>query len=342
MRFAKTAVRFLDRHRVAVLAVCGAVAIAGAVGTVRLYSDLRTDVSELLPASTRSARDLRTVTSRVGGSGGLTVILHGADPVTLQVFADDLNDELANDPDGLIRWVEYRVDDAVDFFRPRLLLFPEKAELERLRDVLRARVGWERARASGKASGDAPDVAAVLERIAGERKQLLGRFPSGYTMGEVAGRAPGEKLTILAMVVRMTGAPDDHDRAVRFDRFVRDAVGRLDPKRYAPALAVDYGGGITSSLVEHDALAEDLVWATALVIIAVSLAVTVYNRTWKAVPAVGIPLLAGAFATFGIADLAVGNLNSNTAFLGSIVVGNGINVGLILFARYLEERRHGK
>ncbi len=342
MSVAESAVRFLDRHRVAVLAACTVAAVAGAVGTVRLYSDLRTDVSELLPASTRSAQDLRTVTSRVGGSGGLTVILHGADPVTLQVFADDLNDALADDPAGLVRWVEYRVDDATDFFRPRLLLFPEKVELERLRDVLRARIDWERARAAGKARGGAPDVGAVLDRIAGDRKQLLGRFPNGYTMGEVAGQAPGEKLLILPMVVRMSGAPDDHDRAVRLDRFVRDAVARLDPKRYAPGLQVDYGGGITSSIVEHDALAEDLVWATALVILAVSLAVTVYNRTWKAVPAVGIPLLAGAFVTFGIADLAVGNLNSNTAFLGSIVVGNGVNVGLILFARYLEERRRGK
>ncbi len=342
MSFAQRFVRFLDRRRLAVLAACTLAAALGAVGTVRLYSDLRTDVSELLPASTRSARDLRTVTSRVGGFAGMTVILHGADPVTLQVFADDLNDELANDPDGLVRWVEYRVDDAMDFFRPRLLLFPEKAELERLRDVLRARIAWEHARASGKAQGDAPDLGAVLDGIAGDRKQLLGRYPSGYTMGEVPGRVPGEKLTILPMVVRMSGAPDDYDRAVRFDRFVRGAVARLDPKRYAPGLAVAYGGGVTSSLVEHDALAEDLVWATALVILAVGLAVAIYNRTWKAVPAVGIPLLSGAFVTFGIADLVVGNLNSNTAFLGSIVVGNGINVGLILFARYLEERRRGK
>ncbi len=342
MRAAETAVRFLDRHRAAVLAACTLAAVAGAVGTVRLYSDLRTDVSELLPASTRSAIDLRAVTARVGGFAGMTVILHGADPVTLQVFADDLNDELAKDSDGLVRWVEYRVDDAVDFFRPRLLLFPEKPQLERLRDVLRARIAWERASAAGTARAPAPALGPALDAIAGERRQLLGRFPSGYTMGEVPGRAPGEKLTILAMVVRMAGAPDDHARAVRFDRFVRDAVARLDPKRYAPGLEVAYGGGVTSSLVEHRALAEDLVWATALVVLAVSLAVTVYNRTWKAVPAVGIPLLAGTFVTFGIADLVVGNLNSNTAFLGSIVVGNGINVGLILFARYLEERRRGK
>ncbi|MES1172578.1 MAG: MMPL family transporter, partial [Bacteroidota bacterium] len=34
-------------------------------------------------------------------------------------------------------------------------------------------------------------------------------------------------------------------------------------------------------------------------------------------------------------------LNSNTAFLGSIIVGNGINFGIIQLARYLEARRGG-
>jgi predicted RND superfamily exporter protein len=339
---AQAFVRFADRHRAAFLAACTLAAAVGLVGTVRLYSDLRTDVAELLPESTRSARDLEELTARVGGYGGLTVVLHGADPVTLQVFADDLADALTAEPRDLVRWVEYRVDDVMDFYRPRLLLFPEKAELEALRDALRGRVAWERARAVGRARGEPPDVAGLLESIIGGRKGLLGRFPSGYTLGEVAGRNPGEKMTILAMTVRMAGAPNDYGRVLAFDRFVRDAVARLDPASYAPGLAIAFAGGVTSSILEHDALTEDLIWATTLVVLAVSLAVVLYNRTWKAIFAVGIPLLAGTFVTFGIADVLVGNLNSNTAFLGSIVVGNGINVGLILFARYLEERRHGK
>ncbi len=342
MSFSHAYVRFADRHRRALLALCAAAAVAGAFGTVRLYSDLRTDVSELLPEDTRSARDLAAVTAQVGGFAGLTVILHGADAVTMEVFADDLADALGRDRSGLVRWVEYRVDDVVDFYLPRLLLFPEKRDLEELRDVLRARVAWERAGERGAARGAPPDVVGVLERLAGDRGGLLGRFPSGYTMGEVPGKAPGERMTILALIVRMTGRADDHERLVAFDRIVRGAVERLGPKGYATDLEVSYAGAVTSSLVEHDALAEDLVWATALVVLAVALAVVVYNRTWKAVFAVGLPLATGTLVTFGVAEAAVGHLNSNTAFLGSIVVGNGINVGLILFARYLEERRRGK
>ncbi|HEY6099108.1 MAG TPA: RND transporter, partial [Anaeromyxobacter sp.] len=106
MNLSHAFVRFSDRHRWAILALCAAAAVAGGFGTVALYSDLRTDIAELLPATTRSARDLDLVTARVGGFAGLTVVLHGADPVTMQVFADDLAEALEGDGSGLVRWVE--------------------------------------------------------------------------------------------------------------------------------------------------------------------------------------------------------------------------------------------
>jgi preprotein translocase subunit SecF len=332
-------VRFSDRHRRSILIACALAALAGLVGTVMLYADLRPDMAELLPANSRSARDLTTVSQRVGGYAELTVVLAGKDPLALQVFSDDVADELEKLPPGLMRWVEYRVDEARDFFKPRLLLFLSRPELERLRDALAARITWEKAQRAGTAEGPAPDVEGLLDSLAGERREMLGRFPTGYVMGEVPGRRPGETMTALAMVIRLDASPDDYHDVVALDREVRAAVKRLAPDQQG--IEVGYGGYVASNIAEHAALAEDLIWATVLVLLAVAAAVVIYNRTWKALFAVGIPLLAGTLVTFGLAELAVGHLNSNTAFLGSIVVGNGINVGLILFARYLEERRHG-
>ena len=40
-----------------------------------------------------------------------------------------------------------------------------------------------------------------------------------------------------------------------------------------------------------------------------------------------------------LAALTVGHLNAATAFLGAIIAGNGVNYGILLIARYLEERR---
>jgi uncharacterized protein len=334
-------VQFADRHRTVLLVICAIVAIAGTVGTVRLYADLRPDLSELLPSQSRSAVDLQEVTARAGGFAELTVILHGADALTLQLFADDLADALEEAPKDVVKYVEYKLDEeTADFFKKRLLLFPEQAELETLRDTLAARVRWEDANAKGGADGPAPDVEGLLAKMGGDRKEQLGKFPNGYYQAEVEGLG-GAKGTMLAMLVRLAGDPNEFAKVKALDETVKAAVAKLEPAKYDPKLGVAYGGYVASTVREHDALAEDLVLATLLVIFAVAASVVIYNRTWKALVAVGVPLFASTMATFGIAELAVGHLNSNTAFLGSIIVGNGINVGLIFIARYLEERRGG-
>jgi len=47
-------------------------------------------------------------------------------------------------------------------------------------------------------------------------------------------------------------------------------------------------------------------------------------------------------ATFAFAEVAIGHLNLATAFLSSIVIGNGINFGIVLVARYQEAVRGGE
>ena len=351
MHLAERWVRFADRRRRSLLTVCALFAVAGGVGTARLYSDLRPDLAELLPENSRSALDMAAVTARMGGFAEESVILAGADPITLEILADDLVEKLEAAPPGLIRSIEARFDPVRQFYLPRLLLFPPVSDLVRLRDALRERIAWEKKQAVAGPRADPaaemprkspPDLEAMLRAMAGRGGELAQHFPDGYAVGKVPGRNPGEEVTALALVVRLAGSPDDYARVRELDRTVRAAVASLEPEKRAPGLTVGYGGYVASSIHEHEALAADLLLATVLVLLAVAGAVAVYNRTWKAVPAVGLPLLVGTLTTFGLADLLVGHLNSNTAFLGSIVVGNGINVGLILFARYLEERRHGQ
>jgi predicted RND superfamily exporter protein len=66
-----------------------------------------------------------------------------------------------------------------------------------------------------------------------------------------------------------------------------------------------------------------------------------YFRRLAAVAALLATLAVGCAVTFGLTQLLVGYLNANTAFLGGIVLGNGINPTIVLLARYLEERRRG-
>ena len=50
----------------------------------------------------------------------------------------------------------------------------------------------------------------------------------------------------------------------------------------------------------------------------------------------------GTVVAFAVAELAFGYLNSSTAFLGSIIIGNGINYAIVLMSRYEEHRARGE
>jgi hypothetical protein len=74
-------------------------------------------------------------------------------------------------------------------------------------------------------------------------------------------------------------------------------------------------------------------------------AVIIFYYGWsKSIVVLLPPLLLATIYSFALSSLpplGVTELNSNTAFLGSIIVGNGINFGIVLLARYVDERRAG-
>jgi hypothetical protein len=61
----------------------------------------------------------------------------------------------------------------------------------------------------------------------------------------------------------------------------------------------------------------------------------------RALIVMGITIACGLACTFGLTEEAIGHLNAATGFLFSIIMGNGINVGVIYVARYYEEKRKG-
>jgi predicted RND superfamily exporter protein len=132
----------------------------------------------------------------------------------------------------------------------------------------------------------------------------------------------------------------------------RDLLGRVKAdvaalgglEKYAPGMRLGYASDIAINVEETEALETDLGVSSVVVVFAVMAVLLVFFKWWKSVLILFPPLLLATGYAFGLASLPpmnVTELNSNTAFLGSIIIGNGINVGLILLARYREERRRG-
>src|SRR6185312_17214387 len=101
---------------------------------------------------------------------------------------------------------------------------------------------------------------------------------------------------------------------------------------------------VAINIEETSALITDLSISSIVVAVLVVLVIILYYGWSKSIVVLLPPLLLAtvfAFALASLPPLNVTELNSNTAFLGSIIVGNGINFGIVLLARYVEARRAG-
>jgi predicted RND superfamily exporter protein len=322
-------VPWLIRRRRPVLCGAAALSLIGSLFAARLYGDLRSGIEELLPESAPSVVAARNLAPRLRGASRLAVVLEGEDPAQLRRFADDLAARLRALPPGPIDSVDYRADEEQAFRRRFGLLYVPAADLASLRD----RLLWEKRNANpllvsleDEQAPPALDFARLEERYAAS-----GRFPQGYYQSRDG--------KILVLQVRPPEASTGLQANEKLRGTVEEQVARLHPAAYK--LRVGYSGEVAEIVEEQESLVADLAASTAVVTVLVFLALWLYFRRWAAIAALLLALVAGCAVTFGIADLLVGHLNANTAFLGCIVLGNGINVGIILVARYLEERRAG-
>ena len=342
--FCTHCVPWLVRERRLVLSVALVVGLVGAFFSARLYANLRSGFEELLPDNARSVVAARTIAPKLHNVTHLSVVLEGEDGDALNRFADDLAARLRKLPNDLVESVDYRTDSQQEFLRKFGGLYLTTKELDGIQERLDARIAWEKKKANPLThllddEGDDPGPAPQLEFKDIEQKYgavngALSQFRKGYF------QTPDGRLQVL--LVR----PPESATGLAANQRVLDAVKKeieaLQPTRYDPSLKVGFDGEVGTLVEEQSALEADLVSSTVVVLVLVLLSLWVYFRRWTAILAISGALAVGCSLTFGLAWFLVGYLNANTAFLGSIVVGNGINVSIIVVARFLEERRRGR
>jgi predicted RND superfamily exporter protein len=337
-RLAGALVHWLIVRRRAVLLAGLAAFLLGLVFTVRLYANLRSGFEELLPDTVPSVVAARTLGPLLHNVTHLSVVLTGEDGDALARLSDDLAARLRKLPGTLVESVDHRIDDQAAFLRRFGGLYLSVAELDEIQARLDRRIAWEKRRANPMLDllGDEDDPAPALdfsdlEQRHGAATGMVARFRNGYF------QTPDGKIAVL--LVR----PPESATGLEANRRVLDAVkgevAALHPERYDPAVRVGYDGEVATLVEEQEALASDLLSSTVVVVVLVLVVLWVYFRRWTAILSILGALAVGCALTFGLSWFLVGYLNTNTAFLGSIVLGNGINVSIIVVARFLEERR---
>jgi predicted RND superfamily exporter protein len=327
--------RWTARRRAPIL--WSALLVAVAAGPVAARLPLHGDMSYLLPPQTQSVRDLHTLEARAQVFGTIIVAIESDDARRRSAAADLVRDRLAALPATSVIGVSAD-SGARDRFtwEHRHLLVPTE-DLTAIRDELaqrKARLNPLFVSLDDDAAATAPSRPALGDRLR-ELHDQLGAAKVGAAHPTPLVSKDGR----LQIVVLRTRSPAGE---VSRNAPVIAAVARaVEEARRAggPGVRIGITGDVVNTAEEQHALLGGMLRSTLFTVAIVAIGMLLFFRSAAAVTALLGALTLGALATFAFARLGVGHLNLATAFLAPIVIGNGINFGIILLARYFEERR---
>jgi predicted RND superfamily exporter protein len=333
--FFKKLTSFLDRRALTVCVLFLLLCVASTHFTIKLFSSLKPDIEEMLPTTSRSVIDLKEVTSRLRSIDNLGVLIFSRNSEAAGRFQQALANELETLPPTVCANVEYKLTDEINFFQKRKALFIEKKDLMEIQDFIRRKIEYEKfiynpVNLVIENKPEQPNYDFVaLEKKYTSKTDEFSHFPGG-----IYSTPDGTKRLILAY------APDQKiETAHALKNAVVAAVEKINPSKYSSDIEVKYSSNIQDLIEEQASLMKDLILSTVVVAFLVALVLFIYYRTFYSTMALIMALLVGTLITFGVSYFLVGDLNANSAFLGSIIMGNGINFGIMILARYLEERR---
>ena len=327
---------WLDKYRILILVASVLVAAVG--GRFASQMGIKSDLTNLLPSSRVSVRDLTAVQKRARPFGTVQIVITGADPARVSAASAAVAAKVGALPPDLV--AAFSADDGAKYryaWQHRFLLADEK-DLVDARDTLKERIKAAKLEANplfiDLDEDDKPKPGAPEHDRLKELEDKLADLESKATHPPPRASKDG-KLHLL--IVQTTFSASDPDRAGRLINAIRDVIGVVE-EAY-PDVAYGLTGNITMSMYEHDSVLQGMALSGIVTVLLCGIALYLYYRSGRIVLAMLWALGVGVLATFAVAQVMVGHLNVMTAFLFAIVVGNGVNAGLIFVARYLEELR---
>jgi predicted RND superfamily exporter protein len=326
-------VAFAEQHTLGLL---GALLLVMAVSLAfALRLELHTDMSELLPDRHPAVLALHRIAGRQKSAQNLMMLIHSGSAEANHKFAEALRPELQAMVPATFTEVSWHADTEVpQYARKWKWLYASEQQLEDA-EVLLDRLVQRRAQPGFvDLEGDPEEE---LKKLRGDVDKKLPKVPEGDFFEKVI---DGQHYLGVMLWQRLDGlaTASAHESLKR----VNAVVKQLDPHRFAPDMQVEYTGAIAQAIDQQDGIRDDLTLATLLCTTCILLAIYSYFRRAALLWVIGAPAVLGLLIALFIASLSIHYLNINTAFLMSIILGNGINSPIVLLGRYGEERQAGK
>ena len=318
-------ITFCGRHARIIIVLWCVVAVISGVAASRLR--LNSDLERLLPPDAESVQQLERLEGAYGQQlDRLTLLVEGQDAESnLEVVQ-----ELASSVEPLphIKSVEYRRP--TEFFLKHRLMYMETVDAREISEKLSKRLKWERKQANPLFVGLGNEKPPEIDFSSIEQKYRDQVGSEEFITNE--------DRTGFVVTVELD-YPSDHIDVTQ--EFVRDHLEPVVSKVGAAheGVTITKTGRYIKRLEQRDATAKDLGRGTSLAFALIVIFLVGYFRSIKAPALVTVPLILGTICTFGATWLAFGTLNILTGFVGSVLLGLGIDYGIHLAARFRDERK---
>jgi predicted RND superfamily exporter protein len=329
-RWAVRYCQFVARWSAVILTL--SLGIFGGAAGMAARLELRTAFHELLPSSDPGVVALLRNEKRLPDLSLLLIGVRSPDRAANLRYAEALTEKLRALPPSVVTFATYEVKDLQSFLERNRWLYLSVADLEEIRDKVKGEISRRKNPLLVDLSDDDESVEALRERLR-KKEGLGGRFPGG-----VFSNADGSYVWVAALPPG--GIFGEHTGAHLYAA-AKTLVAETDPRPYHPEMAVEVLGPVATAVIARQAVERDIIWVTLTCAAVVALSILLYFRKLRSVPLIGLPAVMGTVMAFALAKAAFGYVNSSTAFLGAIILGNGINYAIILMARYQEERAGG-
>ena len=323
---------------------------------------LESDILNLFPAHNERVSAFKSAVIDFGSIDYLIALIEteGVGTVDdIEEFADRFAERLTAETE-LIEKVEYKLEldeRFLDLFYDHALLYLDPAVLPELHAKL-SDEGIRDQLADAKRSMSAPTADFAEGLLLNDPLNLMPLFierlmknRGAFDVDLADGYYLSKDNQSLLMLIKPTGHSQDLD----FDKLLMSMIDRAE-EEVTEELAVDraeydeppagvsvaYTGNYAIAIDEAKLVREDVSFNLIASVLAVSLLYWICYRRFAALIYSVLPLAVGQALTFAVAYYMLHQLNASSSAFTALLMGLGTDFTIVMYARYVEERRAGK
>ncbi|MGJ4748174.1 MMPL family transporter [Leptospira sp. SA-E8] len=254
------------------------------------------------------------------------IAYYKAKEIALKRASDKLAAEVLKDKE-LVRYVSYRYN--VSFLQDRLPLFLKTEDLKEIRKRVKRKIDDEIEKANPffikltneEYNPDFTDIISKYQKLA--KRDIFDEYNISPDKG------------MLIVLIKPTGSFVDIEFLEKIDTKVQGLVKSLGIEQ--EGIYAGYTGAYKLNQDDYETLVKALKPIGIASFLGIGLLLLLFFRNPLFIVILLFSLLSGLLMTFGLTGLVIGQLNSITSIIGSILMGLGIDYGIQFLYRFREE-----